>query len=67
MYYRLLWRGLGWLSHAYCLMENHYHFLIETPKGNLSKEMKELNGVYTQGFNQRYTRVGHLFRGDIRR
>jgi len=44
-------------------MENHYHLLIETPKGNLSKGMRELNGVYTQGFNRRYGRVGHLFQG----
>lgn len=52
-----------WFCHAYCLMENHYHLLIETPKGNLSKGMRELNGVYTQGFNRRYGRVGHLFQG----
>jgi REP element-mobilizing transposase RayT len=53
----------NWLCHAYCLMENHYHLLIETPDGNLSKGMRELNGVYTQGFNQKYRRVGHLFQG----
>ena len=52
-----------WVCHAYCLMENHYHLLIETPSGNLSRGMRELNGVYTQGFNQRYRRVGHLFQG----
>lgn len=52
-----------WLCHAYCLMENHYHLLIETPNGNLSKGMRELNGVYTQRFNQRFRRVGHLFQG----
>jgi len=52
-----------WLCHAYCLMGNHYHLLIETPNGNLSKGMRELNGVCTQGFNQRYRRVGHLFQG----
>lgn len=52
-----------WLCHAYCLMENHYHLLIETPDGNLSKGMRELNGLYTQRFNQRYRRVGHLFQG----
>jgi putative transposase len=52
-----------WLCHAYCLMENHYHLLIETPNANLSKGMRELNGVYTQGFNRRYRRVGHLFQG----
>ena len=53
----------NWLCHAYCLMENHYHLLIETLNGNLSQGMRELNGVYTQGFNQRYRRVGHLFQG----
>jgi REP element-mobilizing transposase RayT len=52
-----------WLCHAYCLMKNHYHLLIETPNGNLSRGMRELNGVYTQRFNQRYRRVGHLFQG----
>jgi REP element-mobilizing transposase RayT len=52
-----------WLCHAYCLMENHYHLLIETPNGNLSRGMRELNGVYTQWFNQRGRRVGHLFQG----
>ena len=52
-----------WLCYAYCLMENHYHLLIETPNANLSKGMRELNGVYTQGFNQRHRRVGHLFQG----
>jgi len=51
------------LCHAYCLMENHYHLLVETPKGNLSKGMRELNGVYTQRFNQRHRRAGHLFQG----
>jgi REP element-mobilizing transposase RayT len=53
----------NWLCHAYCLMENHYHLLVETPNGNLSRGMRELNGAYTQGFNQRYRRVGHLFQG----
>jgi REP element-mobilizing transposase RayT len=53
----------NWLCHAYCLMKNHYHLLIETPNANLSKGMRELNGVYTQGFNRRYRRVGHLFQG----
>ena len=53
----------NWVCHAYCLMGNHYHLLIETPDGNLSKGMRELNGVCTQWFNQRYRRVGHLFQG----
>ncbi len=53
----------NWLCHAYCLMGNHYHLLIETPDGNLSKGMRELNGRYTQAFNRRHRRVGHLFQG----
>jgi putative transposase len=53
----------GWICHAYCLMNNHYHLLIETPKTNLSIGMRQLNGVYTQAFNRRHKRVGHLFQG----
>jgi REP element-mobilizing transposase RayT len=53
----------NWLCHAYCLMSNHYHLLIETADANLSKGMRELNGRYTQGFNRRHRRVGHLFQG----
>lgn len=52
-----------WLCHAYCLMNNHYHLLIETPDGNLSLGMRQLNGVYTQIFNRRHRRVGHLLQG----
>ena len=52
-----------WLCHAYCLMDNHYHLVIETPDANLSKGMRQLNGVYTQTFNRRHRRVGHLFQG----
>jgi REP element-mobilizing transposase RayT len=52
-----------WLCHAYCLMETHYHLLVETPEGNLSRAMRQLNGVYTQVFNRRHKRVGHLFQG----
>jgi len=52
-----------WLCHAYCLMGNHYHLLIETPEGNLSRGMRQLNGIYTQKFNRSHNRVGHLFQG----
>jgi REP element-mobilizing transposase RayT len=52
-----------WNLHAYCLMSNHYHLLLETPEGNLSRGMRQLNGVYTQHFNRRHNRVGHLFQG----
>ena len=51
------------ILHTFCLMNNHYHLLIETPKGNLSKGMRQLNGLYTQRFNQRHQRVGHLLQG----
>jgi REP element-mobilizing transposase RayT len=53
----------NWICHAYCLMDNHYHLLIETPDGNLSLGMRQLNGVYTQTFNRRHNRAGHLFQG----
>lgn len=53
----------NWLCHAYCLMENHYHVVIETPEGNLSIGMRQLNGIYTQRFNKRHGRVGHLLQG----
>lgn len=53
----------GWICHAYCLMDNHFHLMIETPEPNLSRGMRQLNGVYTQGFNRRHRKVGHLFQG----
>ena len=52
-----------WLCHAYCLMDNHYHLLVETPDGNLSIGMRQLNGVFTQARNKRYQKTGHLFQG----
>ena len=53
----------GWICHAYCLMSNHFHLMIETPKGNLSRGMRQLNGMYTQRFNRGHGRVGHVFQG----
>jgi putative transposase len=53
----------NWRCHAYCLMGNHYHLLIETPDANLSKGMRQLNGVYTQICNRSNNRVGHVFQG----
>jgi putative transposase len=53
----------GWICHGYCLMENHYHLVMETPRGNLSRGMRHLNGVYTQFFNRRHKNVGHLLQG----
>jgi REP element-mobilizing transposase RayT len=49
--------------HAYCLMSNHYHFLLETPVGNLSQIMRHINGAYTTYFNIKRKRAGHLFQG----
>jgi REP element-mobilizing transposase RayT len=48
---------------AYCLMGNHYHFVLHTRVPNLSRLMRHLNGVYTQQFNRRHGKVGHLFQG----
>jgi REP element-mobilizing transposase RayT len=49
--------------HAYCLMSNHYHLLVETPRANLDRIMRHLNGVYTQRYNRRKRSDGPLFRG----
>jgi putative transposase len=48
---------------AYCLMGNHYHFVLHTRQANLSLLMRHINGVYTQTFNRRHGKVGHLFQG----
>jgi len=53
----------SWICHAYCLMDNHYHLLIETPDANLARGMRQLNGTYTQRFNIRHERPGHIFQG----
>jgi len=53
----------NWRCHAYCLMDNHYHIVIEIAEANLSKGMRQLNGVYTQYFNRAHDRVGHVFQG----
>ena len=53
----------NWLIHAYCLMDNHYHLLVETPDSNLSQGMRQLNGVYTQTTNKTHGKVGHVFQG----
>jgi REP element-mobilizing transposase RayT len=49
--------------HAYCLMTNHYHLLLETPEGNLSEIMRHINGAYTNYFNTKHQRAGHLLQG----
>jgi REP element-mobilizing transposase RayT len=56
-------RKFGWLVHAYCVMPNHYHLLIETPKAGLSRGMQLLNGRYAQAFNAGRRLDGHLFQG----
>lgn len=53
----------NWVCHAYCLMSNHYHLVIETIDPTLSRGMRHVNGVYTQSFNRRHGRQGHLFQG----
>lgn len=53
----------GWLLHAFVLMGNHYHLLVETPEANLVAGMKWLQGTYTQRFNARHRLRGHLFQG----
>jgi REP element-mobilizing transposase RayT len=53
----------GWICHAYCLMDNHVHLLIETPRENLSDGMQQLLGQYAQKFNAHHGFAGHLFQG----
>jgi len=53
----------SYLLHAYALMDNHYHLLIETPKANLSQIMQNINTSYTVYINRKYRRAGHLFQG----
>jgi len=56
----------GWRVHAFCLMGNHYHLVLETPEANLVDGMKWLQGTYTQRFNGRHTLLGHLLQGRYR-
>ena len=60
----LLWEVVErerWICYAYCLMDNHYHLLIETTRPNLSRGMRELNGIYAQKLNYIRESVGHVF------
>ena len=52
-----------WTCHAYCLMTNHYHLIVETAQQELSLGMRVVNGRYAQLFNRRHDRDGHLFKG----
>jgi putative transposase len=60
------WKRTGWVIHAWALMGNHYHLLLETPEPNLVSGMKWLQGTYTQRFNARHRKRGHLFQGRYR-
>lgn len=53
----------NWRCHAYCLMDNHYHLLLETLEASLSEGMCFLNGAYARHFNGRHRRIGHLTQG----
>lgn len=53
----------GWQVHAYCLMGNHFHLVVETPRSNLVSGMKWFLGTYTARFNRRHKLFGHLFSG----
>jgi len=52
-----------WLCHGWCLMDNHYHLILETLEGNLSRGMRQLNGIYTQKYNWKHGKTGHIFQG----
>ena len=53
----------GWQVHAYCMMMNHFHLVVETPQANLVAGMKWFLGTYTSRFNRRHKLFGHLFSG----
>jgi REP element-mobilizing transposase RayT len=53
----------GWRVHAWVMMGNHYHLLLETPEANLVSGMKWFQGTYTQRYNARHEVFGHLFQG----
>src|SRR5688572_8757811 len=56
-------RKTGWQVHAYCLMSNHFHLVVETPRANLAAGMQWFLGTYTARFNRRHKYCGHLFSG----
>src|SRR6266545_2191078 len=53
----------GWQVHAFCLMNNHFHLIVETPRANLVAGMRWFLGTYTARFNRRHKMFGHLFSG----
>ena len=56
-------RRTGWKIHAYVLMSNHYHWLLETPEANLVAGMRWFQSCYTARYNRRHRKAGHLFQG----
>jgi putative transposase len=60
---RMMVAKFGWNCHAYCLMTNHYHLVVETKIADLSAGMHRLNGIHAQQFNARQERTGHVFEG----
>jgi len=56
-------KQMGWQCDAWCLMDNHYHLVLETPEANLARGMRQLNGMFTQSSNRRHGRSGHLLQG----
>ena len=54
-----------WQIHAFCLMSNHFHLVVETPRANLSAGMRWFLGTYTGAYNRRHRLFGHLFSGQI--
>jgi putative transposase len=56
----------GIRCYALCFMSNHYHLVFDTPRGNLSDAMRQVNGLYTQAYNRRHRVTGHLFQGRFR-
>src|SRR3954470_10220103 len=66
VYLRMLEKAVTaerWRCLAYCLMANHVHLLVETPRANLSNGMHRLHSRYAQAFNARHKRTGHVFQG----
>jgi len=53
----------GWHCHCYCLMPNHYHLLVDTPRGDLPEGMRDLNSSYATRFNTAHELTGHVFQG----
>ena len=53
----------GWRCHCYCLMPNHYHLMVDTPRADLPEGMRDLNSAYATRFNAAHELAGHVFQG----